>query len=133
LILFSSLILCSILGCENATDVKEEVNNFGIENKVVLANIENGIHSPTGLKAGKGLESILVSCLSCHSSKLITQNRATADGWHSMIKWMYETQNLPQLGDQEEIIINYLAEQYPPIEIGRRASLDVEEWYRLEQ
>jgi len=111
------------------TDVKED---FGITNQVILDHIQDGIHTPTGLKAGLGIESVLRHCVSCHSSKLIVQNRATKEGWESMIQWMYETQNLPQLGEQEEIIVAYLAEHYAPVAIGRRASLKVKDWYELE-
>ena len=67
----------------------------------------------------------------CHSSKLITQNRASKEGWLSMIRWMQETQNLWELGPNHEIIVNYLVANYPPIEKGRRARLSNIDWYEL--
>ena len=51
-----------------------------------------------------------------------------------MIDWMQATQGLWELGDNEPIILDYLATHYAPEEVGRRANLDVEEigWYILE-
>ncbi len=128
-IFFCALFLICCQAENDSTKAKPE--KFGITNEHILSQVENGIHTPSGLKAGKGLESVLVFCVSCHSSKLITQNRATEEGWLSMIHWMYETQNLPPLGDHEPIIVKYLAENYAPEEVGRRQQLEVEEWYEL--
>jgi hypothetical protein len=69
--------------------------------------------------------------LACHSSKLITQNRATADGWRHIIHWMQETQNLWDLGANEDIIVDYLARNYAPEAAGRRVPLTSIEWYEL--
>jgi len=95
--------------------------------------VENGIHVKTGLSADPNLKLIIGSCTSCHSAKLITQNRATRQGWKSMIDWMQETQGLNDLGDNEPVILDYLAKYYSPVEVGRRENLDIEaiEWYIL--
>ena len=95
--------------------------------------VENGIHVKTGLRDDKNLQVIISSCTSCHSAKLITQNRATREGWKSMIDWMQETQGLGDLGDNEPIILTYLSEHYAPQEVSRRQGLDLEaiEWYIL--
>jgi len=95
--------------------------------------IEKGIHVKTGLIADENLQIIIANCTSCHSAKLLTQNRATREGWKSMIKWMQETQGLPDLGAKEPKILNYLAKHYAPKEVGRRANLNIEatEWYIL--
>jgi hypothetical protein len=104
-----------------------------LEKNESLTEIENGIHIPTGLYAGPGFETTRSVCLACHSAKLITQNRASADGWKEMIDWMQKTQGLPDLGKKESEIINYLATYYAPIETGRRPVLDTNyiEWYVL--
>ena len=96
--------------------------------------IENGIHVATGMKYDDNFQYIRSSCLSCHSPKLITQNRATRDGWKQMIQWMQATQGLQDLGDKEKYILDYLAKNYAPEETGRRANLDIEsiDWYVLE-
>ncbi len=49
-----------------------------------------------------------------------------------MIHWMQETQNLWDLGDNEALIVAYLAKNYPPGKKGRRARLTNIEWYDLE-
>lgn len=94
--------------------------------------IENGIHVRTGLIANEGVMLVVQNCTSCHSSKMITQNRANKEGWRSMIKWMQQTQNLWDLGANEEKIIDYLAKNYPPQKKGRRAKLANIEWYELD-
>jgi len=96
--------------------------------------IEEGIHVKTGLAAGDHLDLVIGSCTSCHSAKLITQNRASKEGWKQMIDWMQETQGLQNLGRSEGKILDYLAEHYAPVHIGRRQNLDIEaiQWYVLE-
>jgi len=95
--------------------------------------IENGIHVKTGLKADEHLKLVIGACTSCHSAKLITQNRASRVGWKNMIVWMQETQGLVDLGSSEGKILDYLAEHYAPEEVGRRQNIDMEEveWYIL--
>ena len=95
--------------------------------------IEGGIHLATGLRVAEGFETVRANCTGCHSGRLIAQNRATRDGWQEMIRWMQRTQGLWELGKNEADILDYLAANYAPVEIGRRANLDVEaiEWYIL--
>jgi len=105
--------------------VENEIKNW---DKVV-----NGIHIRTGLYDDPDLPIVINTCTSCHSAKLITQNKATRDGWHSMIKWMQATQGLPDLGKTEPVVLDYLARYYAPTKSGRRMNLDMEaiEWYVL--
>jgi len=127
-----SICTLILICCESEkTKLKEDTEAFGVTNEHILSQVKNGVHVPTGLIAGQGLESVLTYCVSCHSAKLITQNRATKEGWLSMIHWMYETQNLPKLGEHEPIIVNYLADFYAPEALGRRKKLEIEEWYEL--
>lgn len=94
--------------------------------------IENGIHVRTGLIEAEGLMSVVNNCTNCHSAKLVTQNRMDRERWISTIRWMQETQNLWDLGDQENVIINYLITNYPAAKKGRRSLLSEIEWYELE-
>lgn len=94
--------------------------------------IENGIHLRTGLKEGVGLMETVNNCTNCHSAKLVTQNRMDATRWAATIDWMQETQNLWDLGGNEEIIINYLVTNYPIKKKGRRMSMENIDWYDLE-
>ncbi|MEM8897085.1 MAG: monoheme cytochrome C [Bacteroidota bacterium] len=94
--------------------------------------VENGIHVATGFIAEGDYMTVVANCTSCHSSKLVLQNRATKEGWEEMIRWMQQTQKLWDLGENEEKILNYLATHYGPEDKGRRAPLAVEEWYEIE-
>ena len=97
-----------------------------------VGEIINGIHTATGFKTGDGLDLVIANCTACHSSKLVIQNRATREGWESMIQWMQETQNFWDLGPNQDVILNYLARNYAPENKGRRANLENIEWYELE-
>lgn len=94
--------------------------------------IENGIHLATGFKDDDGLQVVISQCTPCHSAKLVTQNRATKEGWISIIRWMQDTQKLWDLGANEDIVVSYLAKNYAPENTGRRAILTDIEWYELE-
>lgn len=107
-------------------------NNYINVADIDFNTIENGIHVATGFKDDKGLQAVIFSCTPCHSAKLVTQNRANKEGWINVIRWMQETQNLWDLGANEEIIVNYLAKNYAPEDKGRRDILENIEWYELE-
>jgi len=96
--------------------------------------IVDGIHIESGLVTVDGWELVLRNCTACHSGKLVTQNRATREGWEKMIRWMQETQGLWALGEAEPKILDYLAANYAPQENSRRPLLDLKsiEWYILE-
>jgi hypothetical protein len=96
--------------------------------------VKNGIHVQTGLVYAEGFEEVRAICTSCHSAKMVTQNRATREGWIQMIRWMQETQGLWQLGPAEPKILDYLAKHYAPEAVGRRSNLDIAEieWFILE-
>lgn len=80
-----------------------------------------------------GHEIVSANCTPCHSSLLITQNRATREGWTRTIRWMQQTENLWDLGENESIILDYLAKNYAPTNSGRRPPLTNIEWYELRQ
>lgn len=93
--------------------------------------IENGIHIATGFVDAPGMMETVQNCTTCHSSKLIIQNRMSKERWVTTIRWMQESQNLWDLGKNEDIIIDYLVTNYPPQEVGRRANLSNLDWYTL--
>ena len=94
--------------------------------------IENGIHLATGFIADEGMQVTIQNCTNCHSAKLVTQNRMSREGWKATIRWMQETQNLWDLGNNEDLILTYLAKNYAPVSKGRRQNIDQTEWYELE-
>lgn len=102
------------------------------ESIAVAGPIENGIDVESGFVAAGEYLLVKQTCTSCHSAQLVLQNRATREGWEEMIRWMQATQNLPDLGENEDKVLDYLAKHYAPEYKGRRANLVVEEWYELE-
>lgn len=123
------------LGSKNAIRLENlsQQENTSSEPEDDWDKVENDIHLRTGMIWDKNLKYIETNCLACHSSKLITQNRATRDGWKQMIRWMQETQGLHDLGQDETFVLDYLSTHYAPKETGRRPNLDIEniEWYVL--
>ena len=95
--------------------------------------IVDGLDEDTGLVAEGEYLLVKGNCLACHSAKLVTQNRATREGWSQMIDWMQEKQGLWDLGPHREPILDYLATYYAPEESGRRAPLENIEWYELDR
>ncbi len=93
--------------------------------------IENGIHLRTGLKDGKGLMTVVNNCTNCHSAKLVIQNRMNKERWDATIRWMQETQNLWDLGDNQKVIVDYLVTNYPVLEKSRRENLANIDWYEI--
>lgn len=108
------------------------------DSDATLVDVENpdqildGIHVRTGLVAADGLQEVITNCTTCHSSKLIIQNRMDKEQWNATIRWMQETQGLWDLGENQEIIVDYLTENYPTFKKGRRAALMDIEWYPLD-
>lgn len=81
----------------------------------------------TGLKMTGDWRIVKGACTACHSAKLITQQRGTAQQWLTMIRWMQKKQNLWEFEpDIEERIIAYLADNYPPEAARRRAAIPLE-------
>jgi len=131
------LLLCAFLVgvLVNPQILKFETSTEGyveVEADEEYDRIENGIHLRTGFVEGEGLMAVVNNCTNCHSAQLVTQNRMSRERWEATIRWMQETQNLWDLGANEDLILNYLATNYAPQEEGRRPNLVVEEWYDLE-
>jgi len=93
--------------------------------------IKTDVDATTGFIEDEGMQIVINNCTTCHSAELVTQNKMTREGWLATIRWMQESQNLWDLGANEEIILNYLAKNYAPEETGRRAPLENIEWYAL--
>ena len=86
----------------------------------------------TGMIVDKDLYMVKAQCTSCHSSKLIVQNRFTRDGWKQKIRWMQANHNLWELGDTEKQVLDYLEKNYAPQQmVSRRAPLKDIKWYDL--
>ena len=117
----ASLIAAALLfsGCSKQEPAPEPV---AAPEPVVASEPE--LDPVTGLKMTGDWEIVRASCTACHSPKLITQQRGTAQQWLTMIRWMQEKQNLWQFDPAtEDKIITYLAENYPPSDAQRRMAL----------
>ena len=78
----------------------------------------------SGFKMTGDWQIVRASCTVCHSAKLVTNQRGTAEQWLTMIRWMQKKQNLWEFDEVTEAkIIAYLAENYPPVAAQRRAAL----------
>lgn len=117
-----------------AERVESTIPEVDPQAKQPVIEIVDGKDVISGFVAEGEYELVVATCTACHSGKLVLQNRATADGWREMIHWMQETQNLWDLGENEDKIVEYLATHYAPEESGRRKNLAVEdeEWYWID-
>ncbi len=91
----------------------------------IVSGVAHAAVDANGLVIATGYEQVRAQCSACHSLKLVTQNRSDRDGWLQMIRWMQDSQGLWPLGDNEPIILDYLAEHFGPIATGRRKPLEV--------
>jgi len=95
--------------------------------------VVDGKDVATGFVIDEGFEIVKATCTGCHSSAIVLQNKFTREGWKAKIVWMQETQGLWDLGDNESIILDYLAKHHAPEPPkGRRLPLKDIEWYELE-
>ncbi len=141
-IIFSNGVFFNNLFKQSLTDKNSTSPPPSGENKVLIVNTstspeieqaETRVDETTGFVIDAGFEEVRANCMGCHSPLLVTQNRATRDGWLNTIRWMQETQNFWDLGDNESIILDYLAKNYsPPEGIGRRANLKNIQWATLD-
>lgn len=128
ILLLIGIISITFFACE--TDQKSETviqEDIAVDSTKVYE-----VNEATGLVMDETFPLIIANCTSCHSAKLITQNRATRDGWAAMIDWMQATQGLWKFDEHEPKILDYLAKYYGPTDTGRRENLGVEEWYELQ-
>jgi cytochrome c5 len=103
---------------------REEAPPEPIASREPVVSAEPAIDPATGFVMTGDWEIVRANCTACHSAKLITQQRGTAQQWLTMIRWMQKKQNLWQFEPAtEEKIITYLADNYPPSDAQRRAAL----------
>jgi len=82
------------------------------------------IDPSSGLIIAPGWELVKINCTVCHSARFITFQRGDRESWTSMIRWMQETQGLWKFDAKtEDIILTYLADNYPPGKSSRRRNL----------
>ncbi len=117
-LVFSTCFAFSALaGNQSNPNTAPDKPKFSVKSK-------SGIDSETGLKIAAGWKVVKTNCTVCHSAKFIVLQQGSRDTWLEMIRWMQKTQGLWQFDPQtEKIILDYLANNYPPKQGGRRANL----------
>ncbi|MEQ8325040.1 MAG: hypothetical protein RIC15_04975 [Vicingaceae bacterium] len=91
------------------------------------------VDDASGLIIDRHFDVVKTQCGACHSTALVAQNRFTRDGWLELIRWMQAEQKLWDLGEQETAILDYLAKNYAPKDMGRRPNLANIQWYTLDE
>ena len=90
------------------------------------------IDPESGLIVDSGFTVVKKQCSLCHSPQLIIQNKASYQGWLDTLRWMQKEQGMQPLSQQTEVLIlNYLAKNYAPEQVGRRRPLVIEQWKKL--
>jgi len=118
------LITLLLVSTALAACTKEEPTEAAVSAPEPVVAAEPEIDPVTGFKMTGDWELVRGNCTACHSAKLITQQRGTAQQWLTMIRWMQQKQNLWQFDPgTEERIIAYLSENFPPDAERRRAAI----------
>jgi hypothetical protein len=138
LIILLGLVLLLVFQPEISARLSSFTSEGSIETPQPLTDFStelvDGKDVETGLLAGEGFEIVKGNCTACHSSALILQSGFSREVWNQKIIWMQETQGLWDLGENESLILDYLAANYGPKEAhGRRLPLTGIDWYELKE
>ena len=120
-----SLVMITACSDKAATEVAPAVTTAPAEKPAaVVSEAAVEIDPTTGFRMTGDWQLVRAHCIGCHSPKLITQQRGTAEQWLAMIRWMQKKQNLWQFdAETQDRIIAYLADNYPPDAARRRAAI----------
>ena len=75
---------------------------------------DKALDEVSGFIIDEGWELTNAHCASCHSAKIVTQNRMDRSGWEDTIRQMQAEHGLWDLGAAESVIIDYLSLHYGP-------------------
>ena len=65
------------------------------------------------LPEGPGKEETFYLCHTCHSFRLVSQQRLSRIHWDETLDWMVEEQGMPEIEDDERVLIlDYLEAHY---------------------
>lgn len=115
-----------------SVESKAQIKTFAyIANATALTDTTK-MDPETGLIVDENLYMVKAQCTGCHSTKLISANHFTRDGWKQKIRWMQANHNLWELGETEKQVLDYLEKNYAPVQVvSRRAPLKDIKWYDL--
>ncbi len=76
--------------------------------------------SPEDLPAGTGRDETFYGCTACHGFALVRQQGMSRARWEETLDYMVVRHNMPELDSADRtLILDYLAEQFPPRQRGR--------------
>lgn len=79
------------------------------------AAFQPGIEDVEDLPAGPGREETFYNCVACHAFRLVAQQGMSRERWDGTLDWMVERHGMTAIeGAERELILDYLAEHYPP-------------------
>ena len=81
---------------------------------------DKALDEVSGFVIDDGWELTNAHCASCHSAKLVTQNRMDRSGWEDTIRLMQAEHGLWELGAAESVILDYLTLYYGPAKSASR-------------
>ena len=80
-----------------------------------LAAVQAPRESEEALPPGHGRAEVFALCTACHSTAIIRRSGFTRARWDELMDWMTEKQGMAPLeGEMRGLVVDYLAEQYPP-------------------
>ncbi len=66
-----------------------------------------------GLPPGAGREDVFVQCSTCHSLRLVMQQRLSRERWEEILEWMVEEQGMAALSyPEQDRILDYLGTHF---------------------
>jgi hypothetical protein len=88
-----------------------------------LAAVQNPGETEDILPAGHGREEVFARCTACHSTAIIRRSGFSRDRWDELMDWMTEKQGMAPLeGDIRTLVVDYLAQHFPPRRSPRNAN-----------
>ncbi|WP_254412027.1 hypothetical protein [Dyadobacter diqingensis] len=115
-----------------SVESKAQIKTFAYTANATVRTDTTKMDPETGLIVDENLYMVKAQCTGCHSTKLISANHFTRDGWKQKIRWMQANHNLWELGETEKQVLDYLEKNYAPVQVvSRRAPLKDIKWYDL--
>ena len=115
-----------------SVESKAQIKTFAYTANATALTDTTKMDPETGLIVDENLYMVKAQCTGCHSTKLISANHFTRDGWKQKIRWMQANHNLWELGETEKQVLDYLEKNYAPVQVvSRRAPLKDIKWYDL--
>lgn len=67
------------------------------------------------LPAGPGREEVFYNCYTCHSFRIIKQQRLPEAVWDELMDWMVEKHGMPPLNPEDrKAVVSYLTKNFGP-------------------